>query len=321
MVFRTVLLKRFALPILAVLGLGLGLYFAAVLANPSEPPPQQLGLPPESPYTHTVSGSGLVEANTRNIALGVPTGGLVSDVRVTEGDEVAAGDVLVRLDDRALQADRAVQEQNVALVGAQRTEAEVHRADAYDQLHRAERLKAGLSVSEDRLARLRFSAQSADTALASMKAQQALAEARLAAAQVAINERLITAPVAGRILKVNVTLGAYIAPQTNTAALVLGNDDPLYVRVSVDENDLWRLQPGAKATGALRSHAAIGFPLTFVRIEPYVIPKTSLTGSLSERVDTRTMDVLFKVEPSPDGRAWPLYIGQQVDVFIHAPKT
>jgi HlyD family secretion protein len=55
--------------------------------------------------------------------------------------------------------------------------------------------------------------------------------------------------------------------------------------------------------------------LEFVHIEPYVIPKVSLTGASTERVDTRVLQVIFSMN-RPDEP--PLYVGQQVDVFIEA---
>ena len=51
-----------------------------------------------------------------------------------------------------------------------------------------------------------------------------------------------------------------------------------------------------------------------MRVEPYVIPKQSLTGRNTERVDSRVLQVIYAVEPresNPD-----LYVGQQIDVFI-----
>jgi hypothetical protein len=44
-----------------------------------------------------------------------------------------------------------------------------------------------------------------------------------------------------------------------------------------------------------------------------VIPKVSLTGASTERVDTRVLQVIFKLK-APEGK--PIYVGQQVDVFI-----
>ena len=55
--------------------------------------------------------------------------------------------------------------------------------------------------------------------------------------------------------------------------------------------------------------------MRFVRIEPFVIPKKSLTGDSSERVDTRVLQIIFQL----DQPNVPLYVGQQVDVFINRP--
>jgi hypothetical protein len=55
----------------------------------------------------------------------------------------------------------------------------------------------------------------------------------------------------------------------------------------------------------------------FFDVEPFVIPKVSLTGSNSERVDTRVLQVLYSLPTSP---VIPLYVGQQMDVYIEAAK-
>jgi hypothetical protein len=44
-----------------------------------------------------------------------------------------------------------------------------------------------------------------------------------------------------------------------------------------------------------------------------VIPKVSLTGSTTERVDTRVLEVIYAFKNTSD-RA--VYVGQQMDVFI-----
>ena len=43
-------------------------------------------------------------------------------------------------------------------------------------------------------------------------------------------------------------------------------------------------------------------------------PKKSLTGDSSERVDTRVLQVIYRVEDA----ALPVYVGQLMDVFIEA---
>ena len=55
--------------------------------------------------------------------------------------------------------------------------------------------------------------------------------------------------------------------------------------------------------------------LSFVRVEPYVIPKKSLTGGNTERVDTRVLQVIYAIDTANA----PLYVGQQLDVSLDAP--
>ncbi len=48
-----------------------------------------------------------------------------------------------------------------------------------------------------------------------------------------------------------------------------------------------------------------------------MIPKKSLTGDSTERVDTRVLQVIYRVK---DQNA-SLYVGQQMDVYIKTPDS
>jgi hypothetical protein len=76
-------------------------------------------------------------------------------------------------------------------------------------------------------------------------------------------------------------------------------------------------QPGVKAVATLKGRPHARFPLEFVKVEPYVVPKKSLTGDNTERVDTRVLQVIYAL---PDQRPIPLYVGQQMDVYLEAAK-
>jgi hypothetical protein len=52
----------------------------------------------------------------------------------------------------------------------------------------------------------------------------------------------------------------------------------------------------------------------FVRAEPLIIPKRSLTNSATERVDVRVLQLIFAL-PDDGGR---FFVGQQVDGFVPA---
>jgi HlyD family secretion protein len=54
-------------------------------------------------------------------------------------------------------------------------------------------------------------------------------------------------------------------------------------------------------------------PLQYVRIEPYVSPKISLSDERQERVDLRVLPVIFRFKP---GDGPQVYAGQLVDVYI-----
>jgi multidrug resistance efflux pump len=117
-----------------------------------------------------------------------------------------------------------------------------------------------------------------------------------------------------RVLQVNVRPGEYVGAAPGQAIVVLGTVGRLHVRVDVDENDIARFKPGTKGTASPRGEPNTRYPLSFVRVEPYVIPKKSLTGDNTERVDTRVLQVIYAIDvPDP-----ALYVGQQLDVSLDA---
>jgi hypothetical protein len=94
--------------------------------------------------------------------------------------------------------------------------------------------------------------------------------------------------------------------------LLLGCTEPLHVRADVDEFDIPRLAAGARATATPRGNANERFDLQFVRFEPLVVPKRSLTGDPGERVDTRVLQVIYQVVAPTK----TLFVGQQMDLLV-----
>jgi HlyD family secretion protein len=142
--------------------------------------------------------------------------------------------------------------------------------------------------------------------------------AALAKEQVTLEQHTVTAPKSGTILQVKIRAGEF-APASILASplITLGVTDPLHVRVDIDETEIGRFQGTAKAVATVRGNAIRRVPLTFVRAEPYVTPKKSLTGGTSERVDTRVLQIIYSV-PRADIQA---YTGQQVDVYIEVEEA
>jgi HlyD family secretion protein len=344
------MIRKFVIPLAAVAGVLFAVWTALQSAKPVVPA-QPFAEPARAPFSTKISGSGIVEASTRNIAVGTPVSGIAARVFVSVGQKIRPGDPLFLIDDRRQRADLAVREAALAaarsrlarLLDAPRKEelpsafervkeAEANLEDLRFQLKTVEGIADKRAISVEELNRRRFAVQAAEARLARARADLKLleagswkadievaradaakAEAEVAAARVEIERLTVRAPVAGEILQVNIRAGEFA--QSGPAAqplLLLGNLDRMHVRVDIDENDAWRFRPEAPAAAFIRGQPKFKTDLNFEYVESYVIPKRSLTGESTERVDTRVMQVVYSF---PRGSI-PVNPGQLMDVFI-----
>src|SRR5690606_8732783 len=126
--------------------------------------------------------------------------------------------------------------------------------------------------------------------------------------------RTIRSPIDATVLKRSVEPGQFAPAEPRISAMTLGDLSQLHIRDRVDAEDLPLLRAGAKGIARIRGRVNTTTPLPTLRIEPLAQPKTELSGDTTERVDTRVLDVVFRVDG--DHRVLPLYPGQFVDVFI-----
>lgn len=284
---------------LAFAGLGL----TAVLVNRmradlsavAPPPPVP---PATNPYGTGLGAAGLVEARRENTSVGTPQAGLVAAAHVAVWERVEAGQPLFTLDGRDLQAALLVQSANVAVAAAQ-------LGRLRDQLARLEAVVDMRAITLEELLNRRSDVRVAEAQLQAARSTEAQTRTLL--------ERLVVrAPISGTVLQANLRVGEYLTPSSATPPLILGDIDTLQIRAEVDEQLAGRIRPEARATAFIKGDAQHPIPLIFVRIEPFVVPKRSLTGSSTERVDTRVLQVIYTF-PAGERR---VYVGQQMDVFI-----
>lgn len=347
MIVRLVLL-----PLLSLGGIGLA---AWTVKSGNQPTPKTAGLTPPAaaPFPVRVSATGIVEASTRNVGLGVARGGLVTALPHDIGSTVAQGEVLLQIDDRdtrarlvARQADLASAEQELArLRSLPRTEELEPRLAAVGQrqaqledaqsllkivtsiadpraISREERTRResavavasqALAEANAELALVRAGAWAPDLAIASAKVT--IAQAAIESVRAELDQLQVKAPFAGRVLQVNVRIGEFASTgESASPAIVLGDVTTLHIRADVDEMDVWRLRPDAPARAFVRGNAQLSAPLRFVAIEPLMIPKRALSGSSREQVDTRVLQVIYALDP----KALPVQVGQLVDVFVES---
>lgn len=206
---------------------------------------------------------------------------------------------------RRLQQSGAVADQSL-VVDQQAVEvarAQLARIEAQDRL-----LKAGAWLPDKEVARAAVS--QAESQLE--QAQTTLALHRVLAPTVNANTE---AANDWEVLKVNVRPGEFVSTPAGQALIVLGDTGPRHVRVDIDENDIPRFEASAKAVAYVRGDNVRPYHLTFVRVQPYVVPKKSLSGDNAERVDTRVMQAIYSLSEAD----CHIYIGQQMDVFLQMP--
>jgi HlyD family secretion protein len=346
------ILTQYLLPLVAMAMLGFALWYVAKTKPVTRNPPPPI-MPARSPYAATLAAAGIVEAQTENISVGSATPGVVVQVLVKVGDEVKAGQPLFRLDDRQLQGELAVKramvsqskselirleaeprKEKIPVIVAQVNEARAAVIRETDALRRTEDLFARKVTTEQDLIARREAFAGAQAALDKSQADLDLlkagswqydrdvareaiskAEADVAKAEIELDRLVVRALVVGEVLQVKVRPGEYVGTPPNQPLIILGNIETLHVRVDIDEYDISRFRQDVPATAVPRGNLQVRYPLKFVRVEPFVIPKKSLTGDNTERVDTRVLQVIYEFDPAG---LPPLFVGQQVEVFIEA---
>ncbi len=307
-------MKRLILPAIALLA-ALWSVYSVARTRPRRQVTAPPATPPVSDFQNTVAAVGLVEASTENISIGTPLSGVVDRVFVTAGQTVKSGDPLFQLDIRHLRAELKVKHEALAVTRAREVVAAAHRDDLQKQLDYAEQVRDRRAISAEEITRRDSALQTAEAELQEARSEISAAESEVGAVETEIERSTVRALADAEVLQVKLRVGEYAAAApTATPLMLLGRSKPLHVRVDVDEHEGWRVRSGAGAVGHVRGNADLKSALQFVRFEPFVVPKKSLTGDSTERVDTRVLQVIYRVQR--DDLA--LFVGQQLDAFIDA---
>lgn len=316
-------LLRRALPIIPIL-VGVG-GFAVLKATAPRPPVVE---PRERAWrVETVSAApashrpvlrlyGRVEAPDR-VRAAAPVAGRLLEVRVRDGDRVAAGEVIARLDPRDLEPrlaqaraevdkeklkerhDREALEQEQEILRLAQNA--VARADKVQ----AQRYGSESSVDEARqqLARARLSVTLREQALAEHPARLAVLQAKLEEAERDAARGEVVAPFAARIGRVEAAAGDQLQP--NQAILTLYPVDGLYVRAKVPNSRSEELRVALAAGERLRAHGSYAGRAMEATLE-----------RLGGEAEARGVDALLRLSGDADA---PL--GAFVDLVLERPAA
>lgn len=237
-------------------------------------PIQESRLPsPIEPMTSSaempVIGSGYSRAE-RDIILTTSAAGRVTQVMVTEGTDIAAGAVLLQLD------NRLVREQ-------------VRRTGLTLDAKRLDRQLAELALSQQQVDTTRIrklagkgvvarqKAIDSDHLLAQRELDLERAEADIAlavadrdAARARLKDYVLKAPFKGRITELNAQPGQLVLSDLDKALLRLFDPDSIIVEVDVDDRNLRMLRAGLSAELVFDAWSDVKIPGRLVRISPLV---------------------------------------------------
>ncbi|MDI3510489.1 MAG: HlyD family secretion protein [Betaproteobacteria bacterium] len=251
------------------------------------------------PLVRTLQFAARVTTFSR-VEVGSTLTGRVSEVVVSEGAQVAAADVLIRLDGRELQAALAQAEANerqaqarldgLRSTGRLAAQANVNQAEsvlmaAGADLNRTQGLVGQGFLSQSRLDEARRAVAVAQaqldaaraqrdanaetgTDVAQAQAQLALASAARRSAQVRLKETEIAAPAQARVLARSVEPGQIVQP--GRALLTLALSGPLQLVAQVDERYLEQLAPGQPANVLADAYPTQMFKAQVLSIAPLV---------------------------------------------------
>mgnify|MGYP000861637869 FL=1 len=261
--------------------------------------------------------------------------GNVTEVLVSDNQDVAAGGVLARLDANDLKV-----EHDQALAAVAQAEAQVAQAQA--QVTRGEALANKAKLDFDRADRLYREANSAiskqefdsaraelDSARASLEATKAAvlaaeAQVKVAAAQLAdVKLRLsyteIVAPAAGRVGRKNLEVGNRVQPGQALLAIV---QPAVWVTANFKETQLHRLRVGQTVALTVDSFVEREFTGRVESIAPAsgaqfaLLPPDNATGNFTKIVQRVPVKIVFERATAPDlaGRIVP---GMSVNVKVN----
>lgn len=234
-------------------------------------------------------------------------GGLVQDIRVSVGDQVEKGQLLVQLDTKDIeaqvrQAEAAVEAARTAYANAEAKiptalkmaqanyEAAKNSFARMEYLYREggiseqqwETAKTQLEVAEAQLA----DAENAHLQLETLQAQIKQAEAAYEAAKNQLENAAITAPVAGVVTAVHVEVGQMAGPTTPVVTIAQLN--PVYAEFTLTESQVGKLAAGDE----------VQVKVSAVREEPFAGTVTEVPPS----ADPYTRGYKIKVEiPNEEG--------------------
>jgi HlyD family secretion protein len=194
---------------------------------------------------------------------------------VQEGQRVSAGDVIARLENLDVAAQREQAAAQVQVARANLAQATAELDDAQAAWKRAQDLARQNFISGSALDTAEARFNKARAAIDTAKAQIAVAEANLRVASVAFDQTLIRAPFTGIVLTKSANVGDIVTPfsaaaGTTGAVVTMADMETLEVDADVSESSIARITVGQPAEIQLDAYPELRLAGEVSRIVPTV---------------------------------------------------
>jgi len=213
--------------------------------------------------------------------------GVLTAVNFKDGSLVRKGDLLFTIDPRPFQAE-------VARAQAQLAGAEARAAYTADDLARGQRL-----LTDNAIARRDFDEK--QNAAREARANLQAAQAALKTAQLNLEYTRITAPIAGRLSRAEVTVGNLVSPANAAALTSLVSADRIYAAFDVDEPSYLQI---------INTTQGKDLPIHLGLADSQDYPLTGKLSSIDNHLDSTSGTIKLRaVLDNRDGRLVPgLYV-------------
>jgi len=215
---------------------------------------------------------------------------------VQEGQRVQEGEVIARLENRDVAAQREQAAAGVQAAQANLVQGEAELADAEAALKRARDLAQKSFVSESSVDTALARVNKSRAAIASLRAQIAVAQANWRAASVAFDQTLVRAPFTGIVLTKNGNVGDILTPfssasGTTGAVVTMADMSTLEVEADVSESSIAKISLGQPAEIQLDAFTELRLSGSVSRVVPTVdrSKATLLVKVKFEETDARVL--------------------------------
>lgn len=199
--------------------------------------------------TQTVTASGKVQPEVE-VKISPDVSGEIIELRVREGDQVARGDLLVRIRPDFYSAQVEQAEANVLQARANASQRRADLLSAELDLNRQRELYDRQAISQSVLERAESQYEVAKAALEAAQYAVSSAEARLREGQEQLGKTAIYAPMDGTVSQLNVELGERVvgtSQMAGTEMMRIARLNQMELEVDVNENDVVNVSLGDSA--------------------------------------------------------------------------